>query len=172
MKVSFQRLRFILHLTSWLYARRGDPSDEFRFATFFPAALHPIIDTVAGLCSQVFRVGLQQAAVRAESGSSMGLSGAPLPGSDNAEAARRRYTLLFTSLLVLTKISLGDCLSLHADTLKTKLCLHFGQSFVLLSSSSALNDSRTGIKTSLFRTVTFQHVSCRMASCTKSNCSK
>ena len=57
-------------------------------ATFFPAALHPVIDRVAGLCSQVFRAGLQPAAARSESGSSLPLNGAPLPGSDNAEAAR------------------------------------------------------------------------------------
>jgi len=85
---------------SWFYLRffqskpetslQGDPSDEFRFATFFPGILHPVIDRVAGLCSQVFRVGLQQAPARAESGSSYVLNGAPLPGSDNAEAARRR----------------------------------------------------------------------------------
>ncbi|KAL0029805.1 hypothetical protein WJX77_000962 [Trebouxia sp. C0004] len=85
---------------SWFYLRffqskpetslQGDPSDEFRFATFFPGALHPVIDRVAGLCSQVFRVGLQQAPARAESGTSYVLNGAPLPGSDNAEAARRR----------------------------------------------------------------------------------
>lgn len=85
---------------SWFYLRffqskpetslQGDPSDEFRFATFFPGALHPVIDRIAGLCSQVFRVGLQQAPARAESGNSYVLNGAPLPGSDNAEAARRR----------------------------------------------------------------------------------
>ena len=70
---------------------RGDPSDEFRFATFFPAAVHPVIDKIAGLCSKISRVGLQQAAARTESGSSYVLDSAPLPGSDNAEAARRRY---------------------------------------------------------------------------------
>lgn len=85
---------------SWFYLRffqsrpetslQGDPSDEFRFATFFPAAVQPVIDRVAGLCSKVFRVGLQPAAARSASGSSLPLNGAPLPGSDNAEAARRR----------------------------------------------------------------------------------
>lgn len=85
---------------SWFYLRffqsksetslQGDPSDEFRFATFFPAAVHPVIDKVAGLCSLVFRVGLKQTPARSESGNSFALSNAPLPGSDNAEAARRR----------------------------------------------------------------------------------
>ncbi|KAL3138155.1 hypothetical protein ABBQ38_005383 [Trebouxia sp. C0009 RCD-2024] len=85
---------------SWFYLRffqskpetslQGDPSDEFRFATFFPVALHPVIDRIAGLCSQIFRVGLQQGPARADSGTSLPLNGAPLPGSDAAEAARRR----------------------------------------------------------------------------------
>lgn len=79
----------LLHNTP-MYPCRGDPSDEFRFATFFPVALHPVMDRVASLCSQLFRVGLQQAAARAESGSSLALNAASLPGSDSAEAARRR----------------------------------------------------------------------------------
>ena len=74
---------------------RGDPSDEFKFATFFPALLQPAVDKLAGLCSQIFRVGLQQpAAARADSGSSYTLNSAPLPGSDSAEAARRRSAML------------------------------------------------------------------------------
>lgn len=75
-------------------ACRGDPSDEFRFATFFPEALHPVVDAVASVCSKIFRLGLQQSSAQATTSSRPVANGAPLPGSDATEAARRRYNFL------------------------------------------------------------------------------
>lgn len=70
---------------------RGDPSDEFRFATFFPEALHPVVDGIATVCSKIFRIGLQQPGSKAPSSHKPLPTGEPLPGSDATEAARRRY---------------------------------------------------------------------------------
>ena len=69
---------------------RGDPSDEFRFATFFPEVLRGPIDMVAHLFSRVFRLGLREANGQPHSRQGFKPGSQPLPGSDTAEAARRR----------------------------------------------------------------------------------
>lgn len=84
-------------LVSWLYLRylqvkpglnlRGDPSDEFRFATFFPQALHPAVDNLVRPLARILRL---QPAEDGEGRAAFGANPAPLPGSDNLEAARRR----------------------------------------------------------------------------------
>ena len=73
--------------------RRGDLSDEFRLATFFPQPLQPPIDRLAAACTRLTGLGdtagsqQHQAAWR-----SALVGGAALPGSiaDTGDAARRR----------------------------------------------------------------------------------
>jgi hypothetical protein len=55
---------------------RGDPSPEFRFATFFPDVLAPPIDAAAGALSALLRVGQGSAAARR----SAAVAAAPAPG--------------------------------------------------------------------------------------------
>mmetsp|Transcript_47784 Transcript_47784/g.121922 ORF Transcript_47784/g.121922 Transcript_47784/m.121922 type:complete len:316 (+) Transcript_47784:246-1193(+) len=78
---------------SWLYLRFfqkkmdgklvGDPSDEFRFATFFPEIVRPAVDKVSGI------LGCCCASKQANA-SGYVLDGQPLPGSDQKESNRRR----------------------------------------------------------------------------------
>ncbi|GAQ91651.1 hypothetical protein KFL_008260030 [Klebsormidium nitens] len=94
-----QLLPFILFGTygSWLYLRffqtrsesnlRGDPSDEFGFDTFFPEVVRPAIRPVTTILSKIF-CGRRSA--EGEEGTGHILGGKPLPGSDPAEATRRR----------------------------------------------------------------------------------
>lgn len=67
---------------------RGDLyNDELRFATFFPGILQPHVDKVANALGKLLKIPSRTAAEGAESfkpGTST------LPGSDDAEAARRR----------------------------------------------------------------------------------
>ena len=65
---------------------RGDPSNEFRFATFFPEALHPAVDRTLAVFERCLPIGRD--VETAEAGYLPGT--APLPGSDNADATRRR----------------------------------------------------------------------------------
>ncbi|KAK9797058.1 hypothetical protein WJX73_010621 [Symbiochloris irregularis] len=81
---------------AWIYLRffqrksethlRGDPSNEFRFATFLPEALQPPVDQFLSLFDRCLpsRTGSdgQDALLQPHS--------APLPGSDAADASRRR----------------------------------------------------------------------------------
>lgn len=63
-------------------ACRGDPSDEFRFATFFPEVTQPAVDRILNAvpCGRS-RAGQAVAAHTTFSS---------LPGSGNADTARRR----------------------------------------------------------------------------------
>ncbi|CAN6992300.1 hypothetical protein IGI04_003994 [Brassica rapa subsp. trilocularis] len=80
----------------WLYLRyfqrrpetklRGDPSDDFAFSTFFPEFLRPIIDPIASIFHRML-CGRTNATSEDHGYTT---SGAPLPGSDSAEASRRR----------------------------------------------------------------------------------
>ncbi|CAD5322417.1 unnamed protein product [Arabidopsis thaliana] len=80
----------------WLYLRylqrrpetklRGDPSDDFAFSTFFPELLRPVIDPIALIFHRML-CGRSNATSEDHDYST---SGAPLPGSDSAEASRRR----------------------------------------------------------------------------------
>jgi hypothetical protein len=72
----------------WLWGR-GDPSDEFKFSTFFPEVVQPPIDRVAGALAVLLR--LQRKPEQAEPAKGFVLGGAALPGSDTAEASRRRW---------------------------------------------------------------------------------
>ena len=69
---------------------RGDPSNEFRFASFFPTMIHPVVDQLADICSRVLQISTSAAG----ESSSIAVEGAPLPGSDSADATRRRYLSL------------------------------------------------------------------------------
>lgn len=92
-------LPFILFgtYTSWTYLRffqlksdgslKGDPSDEFAFTTFFPEILRPAVGTVSNICYKLF-CG-RKPAIDSDLESARALNGA-LPGSDPAEASRRR----------------------------------------------------------------------------------
>ncbi|MCL7027844.1 hypothetical protein MKW94_005201 [Papaver nudicaule] len=83
---------------SWVYLRylqkkpetnlRGDPSDEFSFSTFFPEFLRPVIDPIASIFGRLL-CGRSEASNEAK-GYMLGGGGAALPGSDPAEASRRR----------------------------------------------------------------------------------
>ncbi|KAI3986213.1 hypothetical protein MKX01_004357 [Papaver californicum] len=84
--------------TSWIYLRylqkkpetnlRGDPSDEFAFSTFFHEFLRPVINPVASIFGRLL-CGRSEASNDAK-GYMLGGGGAALPGSDPAEASRRR----------------------------------------------------------------------------------
>ena len=79
---------------SLLTCSRGDPSDEFRFATFFPEVVRGPIDVVARMFSRVFRLGLKEANGQPNSRQGFKPGSQPLPGSDTAEAARRRRVVV------------------------------------------------------------------------------
>ena len=72
---------------SLMFVDRGDPSDEFRFAAFFPDALHRPVDFVASICSKVFRIGLSQAKASRDLPA---LHAAAVDPPESSEAARRR----------------------------------------------------------------------------------
>ena len=89
-------LPFVLYgtYTSWFYLRflqyntetklRGDPSQDFNFASFFPSPLQPFVDRAVGvLWSPKF--GVAQAQPKGHT-----LGGSSLMGSDDHDAARRR----------------------------------------------------------------------------------
>eukprot|EP01018_Ginkgo_biloba_P020436 Gb_15798 [translate_table: standard] len=92
-------LPFVIYGTygSWLYLRylqrspdanlKGDPSDDFAFSTFFPAFMRPIVDAFALICQKIF-CGTTQTSSGGGDGYDFG--GMSLPGSDPAEASRRR----------------------------------------------------------------------------------
>lgn len=81
--------------SAWIYLRffqlneetrlRGEPGADFSFASFFPESIQPQVDVVSTIFSKLFRLGSKQP----EQGQGA-LQGQPLPGSDGAEAARRR----------------------------------------------------------------------------------
>lgn len=95
-----QFLSFIVFGTyvSWIYLRfyqtkseanlKGDPSDEFAFTTFFPEFLRPVIGTIATILGRMF-CG-RRPVVDNTDGHTLVVGGKPLPGSDPAEATRRR----------------------------------------------------------------------------------
>ncbi|KAK4775382.1 hypothetical protein SAY86_010317 [Trapa natans] len=80
----------------WIYLRyiqtrpetkfRGDPSDDFSFASFFPEFLRPIINPVASVFARLL-CGRSGASTNSHD---YALTETSLPGSDSAEAARRR----------------------------------------------------------------------------------
>lgn len=72
-------------------ANRGDLSEEFRLASFFPQPLQPPIDRAAGAVTRLTGLGAASAvSQQQQAGSYYGLGGATLPGSDAGDAARRR----------------------------------------------------------------------------------
>ncbi|EIE19425.1 DUF1751-domain-containing protein [Coccomyxa subellipsoidea C-169] len=83
---------------AWVYLRflqykpelsaRGDPfNEDFRFASFFPEFVQPPVDKVAQVVGVALRLAPRSPS-RAAGGFVPGA--APLPGSDDADAARRR----------------------------------------------------------------------------------
>ena len=87
--------------TAWFYLRffayrsdsflRGDPSPDFSFASFFPAAAQPIADRVAGVFSNLTKIDAMMAAdAHNVKQSSALLLGRASPSKDNFEANRRR----------------------------------------------------------------------------------
>ena len=76
------------HPTSETVPCRGDLyNDELRVATFFPGVLQPHVDAVADAVGKLLKIPSRTAAEGAETFNA-GMS--TLPGSDDAEAARRR----------------------------------------------------------------------------------
>ncbi|KAK4759963.1 hypothetical protein SAY87_023094 [Trapa incisa] len=81
---------------SWIYLRyiqrkpetifRGDPSDDFSFASFFPEILRPIINPIASM----FTYMLCGRSENSTGTHGYTLEDTPLPGSDPVEASRRR----------------------------------------------------------------------------------
>ena len=78
----------LLVCSQGLCVPRGDAlNNDFRFATFFPEVLHPVIDNLTGALSRYTR--LPGAAPGAAESPAAGRP-AQLPGSDRRYAARRR----------------------------------------------------------------------------------
>lgn len=74
--------------------RRGDLSDEFRLASFFPQLLHPPIDRLAGACTRLTGLGAAAGSQQHQAAWRSALvGGAALPGSLDVadDAARRRW---------------------------------------------------------------------------------
>lgn len=82
--------------SAWFYLRffqpsptdptqQGDNSPDFRFATFFPAPVHPVVDRLADAAARVCR--LDRSGVGAAAASS---ASATVPLAKSAEASRRR----------------------------------------------------------------------------------
>ena len=73
--------------------RRGDPSDDFKFATFFPQPAQPAVERVSGAVTRVARLasikGGGPRLPRGLAGAVAGAAGAALP-AEAVEAARRR----------------------------------------------------------------------------------
>ena len=69
---------------------RGDVlNDDFRFATFFPELMHPVVDKLTGALGKY--MCFPKAASEAPEGTASVAS--TLPGSEGADAARRRCEL-------------------------------------------------------------------------------
>ena len=70
--------------------RRGDRSNEdFRFASFFPAPVQPAVDKVADALGSALK--LKQDTGPAQGASHPSRAAAALPGTDDADATRRRW---------------------------------------------------------------------------------
>ena len=70
---------------------RGDPyNEDLRFASFFPGIVQPHVDRVADAVGKVLRMPPKSTAAAGESFMPCTTS---LPGSDDADAARRRCVL-------------------------------------------------------------------------------
>jgi hypothetical protein len=72
----------------------GDASDDFKFSSFFPEFLAPVIDTVAFVLGFITRLRHAPEAQAAANSGVKGLHAAGGPsvlGSDTADASRRRY---------------------------------------------------------------------------------
>lgn len=68
--------------------RRGDClNEDFRFASFFPEVLQPPVDKVAAMIGTALRLPTRG---QPQAGDGYVPGAAPLPGSDDTEAARRR----------------------------------------------------------------------------------
>jgi membrane associated rhomboid family serine protease len=84
---------------SWIYLRyyqrrsesivAGDPSAEFAFRTFFPEQAWPLVDPVATWLDKLC-CGKRGQQLGGDQGEESTPGSNPLPGSDSAEAARRR----------------------------------------------------------------------------------
>lgn len=96
---------FVLYGTycAWFYLRyfhsmpdsglRGDPSEQFDFASFFPDRLQPAVGMIAFQCHKLFRV----AAWTPQSNSvATGADDEGSVESNSVEATRRRYALFVT----------------------------------------------------------------------------
>jgi hypothetical protein len=91
---------------AWLYLRffqhqpetsiMGDPSEDFKFSSFFPAALAAPIDGVAGVCGVVFRLKHDP---NAEAKPLLPTAATGTLLGSNAVDANRRRCVLYESLL-------------------------------------------------------------------------
>ncbi|GBF88880.1 hypothetical protein Rsub_01379 [Raphidocelis subcapitata] len=87
---------------AWVYLRffqrqpettiRGDPSDEFKFSSFFPPAVQAPLDAVGGIARTVFCLGHTADAAAANGGASLEARGllARAPSAPDMDASRRR----------------------------------------------------------------------------------
>ncbi|XP_010159565.1 PREDICTED: transmembrane protein 115, partial [Eurypyga helias] len=87
-------------LSSWIYLRfyqrhsrgRGDMSDHFAFATFFPEILQPVVGLVANLVHGVLvKVKVCRKTVKRYDVGAPSSITISLPGTDPQDAERRRY---------------------------------------------------------------------------------
>ena len=112
--------------TAWIYLRfyqkrdqglRGDMSEGFSFATFFPELLHPLLSTLGGFVYHLLvSVKVCPKTVRTYDVGAPSTIKLTLPGTDPADAQRRKYVsclvavnYLFPSHLVYTCTS--TCIS-------------------------------------------------------------
>jgi len=91
---------------SWIYLRfyqrhsngtKGDPAENFCFASFFPNVLQPAISVLANSLFEFFiKIGLCRKPIKRFVDSTSGPSSIQisLPGSDNSDAERRRQKAL------------------------------------------------------------------------------
>jgi hypothetical protein len=89
--------------SAWLYLRffqpkgdaglRGDPSEEFSLASFFPEAVQPVVGAVGAACAAVTKLGGGGGGGSADAVQRGGLSALPTGAPDDASTARRRCAL-------------------------------------------------------------------------------
>jgi hypothetical protein len=83
---------------AWAYLRfvqtrngvRGDLSDEFRLASFFPQPLQPPVDQLSAACTRLTGLGAASSGQQQPASYHYGLGGSVLPGTEDSDAARRR----------------------------------------------------------------------------------
>lgn len=75
-----------------LLCAAGDPSEDFKFASFFPDFMEGPVDAVAGVLGVVFQLRHSAEAVAHHKTNVLPVT-QPILGADSADAARRRWVV-------------------------------------------------------------------------------